>query len=156
MSVPFQPAAYHTVVPYLIIKGAAAAIDFYKQVLGAVEGMRILGPDGCVGHAEIKIGDSTIMLADEFPNMGYRGPKSLGGTPVNVLVYVPDADATFNRAIAAGAEVVRPVANQFYGDRSGMFLDPFGHSWSVATHVEDVPHDELMKRAAAMGKPEGS
>lgn len=152
MAVPFQPASYHTATPYLIIQGAAAAIEFYKQVFGATETMRIPGPAGCVGHAEIKIGDSAIMMADEFPEMGHRGPKSLGGTPVSILLYFLDADAVFNRAVAAGAKVVKPMANQFYGDRSGSFYDPFGHGWVVATHVEDVAPEEMQRRAAEFSK----
>ena len=156
MAVPFKPDGYHTATPYLIIHGAAAAIDFYKSVFGATEVMRIPHPDGRVGHAEIKIGDSTIMLADEFPELGHRGPKSLGGTTVSLMLYVEDADAVFDRAIAAGAEVVKPMMNQFYGDRSGTFYDPFGHGWTVATHVEDVSPDEMQRRAVEAAKQQGS
>jgi PhnB protein len=147
---PVQPIpdAYRAVTPYLIVDGAAAALDFYKQAFGAVETMRMPGPDGRIGHAEIKIGAAPIMLADEFPKMGFRSPKALGGTPVSLLVYVNDVDATFAQAVAAGATVVRPVQDQFYGDRSGVLTDPFGHSWNLATHKEDVPPEELAKRAA--------
>jgi len=156
MAVPFKPAGYHTATPYLIIKGAAAAIEFYKTVFGATELMRIPGPDDRVGHAEMKIGDSIIMLADEFPELGHRGPKSLGGTTVSLMLYVEDADGMFNRAVAAGAEVVKPMTNQFYGDRSGTFYDPFGHGWTVATHVEDVSPEEMQRRAAEWAKQQGS
>lgn len=142
------PAEYPRVMPYLIVDGAAAAIDFYTSVLGATERMRMPGPDGRIGHAELEIGESVIMLADENPDMGIRGPKAIGGTPVTLHVYVEDSDAAFERAVNAGASSLRPVENQFYGDRSGQFEDPFGHRWNVATHVEDVPADEMEKRAA--------
>ena len=144
------PDGYPRVTPYLYIDGAGAAIDFYGAVLGATERMRMGGPDGKVGHAELQIGDSVIMLADEHPDMGIRGPKTIGGTPVAISVYVEDVDAVFERALKEGATELRAVDNQFYGDRSGQFEDPFGHHWSVATHVEDVPPDEMAKRAAAM------
>ena len=143
------PDEYPRVMPYLIVDGAAAAIDFYTSVLGATERMRMPGPDGRIGHAELEIGESVIMLADENPDMGIRGPKSIGGTPVTLHVYVEDSDAAFERAVNAGASSLRPIENQFYGDRSGQFEDPFGHRWNVATHVEDVPADEMEKRAAA-------
>lgn len=157
MSVQPIPDAYRAATPYLIIDGAAAALDFYQRAFGAVEIMRIPGPDGRIGHAEIKIGDAPIMMADEFPNMGFRSPKALGGSPVSLLVYVNDVDATFARAVAAGATAVRPVQDQFYGDRSGVLIDPFGHCWNLATHKEDVPPEELTKRAsqAMSGKGEG-
>ena len=142
------PDGYPQVIPYLIVDGAGAAIDFYNSVLGATERMRMPGPEGRVGHAELELGDSVIMLADEFPDMGARGPKAVGGTPVSVLVYVEDVDAVFNRALQAGAKELRPLEDRFYGDRTGEFEDPFGHRWSVATHVEDVPPDEMEKRAA--------
>jgi PhnB protein len=142
------PDDYPRVTPYLIVDGAAAAIDFYKAVLGAAERMRMGGPDGKVGHAELEIGNSVIMLADEHPEMDALGPKTVGGTPVSLHVYVEDADGVFERAIEAGAEAERPVEDKFYGDRSGSFEDPFGHHWHVATHVEDVPPDEMSKRAA--------
>ena len=143
------PDEYPRVMPYLIVDGAAAAIDFYKSVFGATERMRLPGSDGRVGHAELEIGDAVIMLADENPRMGIRGPKAIGGTPVTIHVYVEDSDATFERAVGAGATAVRPMENRFYGDRSGQFEDPFGHRWDVSTHVEDVPPDEMEKRAAA-------
>jgi PhnB protein len=142
------PEDYPRVVPYLIVDGAAAAIDFYKAVLGATERFRLGGPDGKVGHAELEIGDSVIMLADEHREMDARGPKSVGGTPVSLHVYVEDADGVFARATEAGAKALRPVEDRFYGDRTGGFEDPFGHRWHVATHVEDVPEDEMSKRAA--------
>jgi PhnB protein len=143
------PANYPRVMPYLIVDGAAGAIDFYSSVLGARERMRMAGPDGRIGHAELELGDSLIMLADENPQMDIRGPASIGGTPVSLHVYVEDSDATFERAIEAGAKQLRAVEDQFYGDRSGRFEDPFGHRWDVATHVEDVPEEEMAKRAQA-------
>lgn len=143
------PAEYPRVTPYLAIDGAAAAIDFYCEVLGAEERMRMSAPDGRVGHAELSIGDSMIMLADLFEGMGPPSPKQLGGTPVSLMVYVEDVDDVFARAIKAGATEVAPVTDQFYGDRSGQFDDPWGHRWNVATHIEDVPEDEMARRAAA-------
>jgi PhnB protein len=135
------------VTPSLIIDGAAAAIDFYTGVFGAGVRMRMEGPDGRIGHAELQLGDSVLMLADEMPDMGILGPRSVGGTPVTISVYVEDVDATFERALKAGATEKRPVENQFYGDRSGQFEDPFGHRWNVGSHIEDVPEDEMMRRA---------
>ena len=143
------PDGYPRVMPYLVVDGASAAIDFYKEVFGATERMRMDGPDGKVGHAEVEIGDSVVMLADEFPDMGAKAPKAYGGSPVSLMVYVEDVDATFEVALKAGAKTVRPIENQFYGDRMGAFEDPFGHSWTVGTHIEDVPPDEMAKRAAA-------
>jgi PhnB protein len=143
------PEGFHTATPYLIVKGAARAIEFYKKAFGATELMRMTQPDGRIGHAEIKIGDSPIMLADEFPEMGSRSPESLGGSPVSVLLYVQDVDAVFKQAVAAGAKVTRPVKDQFYGDRSGGVTDPFGHQWYVATHKEDVSPEEMHRRASA-------
>ena len=143
------PDDYPRVTPYLYIDGASAAIDFYRSVLGASERMRMSGPDGKIGHAELDVGDSVIMLADSNPDMDVRSPKSIGGTPVALHVYVEDADGVFERAMQAGARQLRPVEDQFYGDRSGQFEDPFGHRWNVATHVEDVSPDEMAKRAAA-------
>jgi PhnB protein len=143
------PEDYPRVTPYLYVDGASDAIDFYCSVLGATERMRLPGPDGKLGHAELQIGDSVIMLADEHPDMDVRSPKTLGGTPLALHVYVEDADGVFARAVEAGAKALRPVEDQFYGDRSGQFEDPFGHRWNVATHVEDVPSDEMAKRAAA-------
>jgi PhnB protein len=143
------PDGYHHMTPYLIVNGAAKAIEFYKKVFGATEKMRMPSPGGKVGHAELTLGDSMIMLADEHPEMGARAPSAFGGSPVSLMVYVPDVDATVGTATAAGAKIVRPVENQFYGDRMGTIADPFGHQWHVATHVEDVPPDEMAKRAAA-------
>jgi PhnB protein len=144
------PDGYPRVTPYLHVDGASKAIEFYRTVFGAKERMRMAGPDGRIGHAELELGNSMIMVADEHPDMNVRGPKSIGGTPVTVLVYVEDVDRAFERALKAGAKELRPVENQFYGDRSGQFEDPFGHHWNVATHVEDVPPDEMAKRAAKM------
>ena len=143
------PDGYPRVIPYLSVDGATAAIEFYTSVLGATERMRMPAPGGKIGHAELELGDSVIMLADVFPEMGGQSPQSIGGTPVTVMTYVEDVDAVFAKAIAAGATVERPVEDQFYGDRAGQFVDPFGHKWFVATHVEDVPPDEMEKRAAA-------
>jgi PhnB protein len=145
------PDGYPTVSPYLCVDGATDAINFYKDVLGATERMRMAGPDGRVGHAELTIGDSVVMLADEYPDMGILGPRAFGGTPVTIGVYVDDVDATFERALSAGAKEIRAVQDQFYGDRSGQFEDPYGHRWSVSTHIEDVAPEEMAKRAAAMG-----
>jgi len=144
------PDGYPRVTPYLHVDGATRAIEFYSTVFGATERMRMPAPGGRIGHAELQIGDSVIMLADEFPDMNVRGPKAIGGTPVTVMVYVEDVDQVFSRAIKAGAKEIRPVMDQFYGDRSGEFEDPFGHRWNVATHVEDVPPDEMAKRAATV------
>jgi len=143
------PDGYHTATPYLIVNGAAQALEFYKKAFGATEMMRFPGPGGKIMHAEIKIGDSPIMLADEAPEMGARSPKTVGGTPVSLLLYVEDVDAWASKAVAAGAKVQRPVQDQFYGDRTGTFEDPFGHVWSIATHKEDVSLEEMKKRAAS-------
>ena len=141
------PEGYPRVTPYLIVDDGAAAIDFYTSVLGAGERMRMAGPDGKVGHAELNVGDSVIMLADEHPEMNAVGPKTVGGTPVSIHVYVEDSDSVFERAIEAGAKSLAPMEDKFYGDRSGSFEDPFGHHWNIATHVEDVPEEEMAKRA---------
>lgn len=143
------PEGYRSVTPYLHLQGAADAIDFYKRAFRATEVMRMTQPDGRVGHAELMIGDSMVMLADESPEMGIKGPRSIGGTPVTIHIYVEDVDATVDRAVAGGAKVLRPIENQFYGDRSGQIEDPYGHKWGVATHVEDVPPEEMEKRAKA-------
>jgi PhnB protein len=146
------PDGYPQVTPYLCVDGANQAIEYYSTVLGARERMRMGAPDGKVGHAELEIGDSLLMLADEFPEMGMRGPKAVGGTPVTISLYVDDVDGVFERAVQGGAKALRPVENQFYGDRTGQFEDPFGHRWSVATHVEDVSPEEMERRASeAMG-----
>jgi PhnB protein len=144
------PDGYHTVTPYLIIKGASDAIDYYKKAFGATELFR-MDHEGKVGHAEIKIGDSPIMLADESPQLGYTSPTTLGGTPVSIMIYVDDVDEIFKQAIAAGGKSEKPVQDQFYGDRSGTLKDPFGHVWHVATHKEDVSPEEMEKRMAAHG-----
>jgi PhnB protein len=146
------PDGYNQAIPYLSCKNAGSAIEFYKKAFGATELMRMASPDGKVGHAEIKIGDARIMIADEFPEMDVRSPQSLGGTPVGIHIYVTDVDALAQRAEAAGATVQRPVADQFYGDRSVTLGDPFGHRWFFATHKEDVPPEELQRRAAAAMK----
>ncbi len=140
------PEGYHSVTPYLIIKGATEAIDFYKKAFGATELFRMPAPGGKIGHAEIKIGDSPIMLADESPEMGYKSPQSLGGSPISIMIYVADVDTVFKQAIAAGGKEQRPVKDQFYGDRSGTLEDPFGHVWHVATHKEDVSPEEMERR----------
>ncbi len=142
------PAGYPRVTPYLSVDGGAAAIDFYVQVLGATESVRMAGPEGKIGHAELKIGDSLIMLADASAEMGGQTPGSLGGTPVTLMVYVEDVDAVCEKAVAAGATMEREVDVQFYGDRAGQFVDPFGHKWFIATHVEDVDPEEMQRRAA--------
>jgi PhnB protein len=142
------PDGYPRISPYLCVDDAGAAIDFYGKVFGASERVRMPAPDGKIGHAELQFGDSVIMLSDEYPEMGIRSPKAVGGTPVTISVYVEDVDDVFDRAVEAGATALRQVEDQFYGDRSGQFEDPFGHRWSVATHIEDVPPDEMAKRAA--------
>ena len=144
------PDGYQAVTPYLFIKGAAQAIEFYKQVFGATERLRIEGPNGTLGHAEISIGGSAIMMADECPAMKALSPQALGGTPVLIHLYVPDVDAVVKKAVAAGSKLLQPVEDKFYGDRSGSLLDPFGHLWGVATHREDVAPEEMKRRAAAM------
>ena len=149
MAVKAIPDGYHSVTPYLIISGATAAIEYYKQAFGAIELMRMPAPGGKIGHAEIKIGDSPIMLADEYPEMGYKGPQSLGGSPVSIMIYVEDVDTIFNQAVAAGATVKEAVSDKFYGDRLGTVTDPFGHVWHISTHKEDVSMEEMKKRAQA-------
>ncbi|MDQ3473770.1 MAG: VOC family protein [Acidobacteriota bacterium] len=150
------PEGYHSVTPYLSIKGAAAAIDYYKEVFGATELFRMAGPEGKIGHAEIKIGNSPIMLADEYPDMEFVSPQTLGGTPIGLMIYVDDVDTMFKNAISGGAKEIKPLQNQFYGDRSGTLKDPFGHVWTVATHVEDVAPEEMERRAAAAHGGSGS
>jgi PhnB protein len=152
MAVKPIPDGYHSVTPYLILDDAARALEFYKKAFGAVELLRMPAPGGRIGHAEIRIGDSPIMLADESPQMNARSARSFGGSPVSLMVYVENVDALVAQAVAAGGKLVRPVADQFYGDRTGGIDDPFGYHWYLATHVEDVPPDELERRAAkAMG-----
>jgi PhnB protein len=144
------PDGYRGAIPYLTVKNAAAAIDFYKQAFGATELVRMAAPDGKIGHAEIKIGDAMLMLSDEYPEMNVLSPETIGGSPVVIHLYVENVDVTAGQAIAAGAKVVRPVEDQFYGDRAGKFTDPFGHHWWLATHKEDVAPEEMKKRAAAL------
>jgi PhnB protein len=146
------PDGYHHVTPYLSIKGAAAAIDFYKQAFGAIEVVRMPQPDGRIGHAELKFGDSFVMLADEFPEMQVVGPKTLGNTSVGLLLYVDDVDKTVERAVALGAKITKPIQDQFYGDRNATLEDPFGHKWTVAVHLEDVTPEEMNRRMTAMTK----
>jgi PhnB protein len=150
--VSFIPKGYRTVTPYLACGGAAAAIDFYRKAFGAKERMRMPGPGGKIGHAELEIGGSRVMLADEHPEIGFLGPRSRGGSAVHLHVYVKDVDAVVARAVAAGAKLVREVADQFYGDRSGSLEDPSGHVWHIATHQEDLSAAELRKRAAKKAK----
>ena len=145
------PEGYPRVTPYLCVDGASAAIDFYSAVFGATERMRMPAPDGKVAHAELQFGDSVVALSDEYPELDARSPKAFGGSPVTMSVYVEDVDAVFERALKAGAKALRPVEDQFYGDRSGQFEDPFGHRWSVGTHIEDVSPEEMAKRAQATG-----
>ena len=143
------PEGYHTVTPYLIFDGAGGAIEFYKRALGASEVMRLDDPTGRIHHAEIKIGDSRIMLADEHPEIQALSPKTVGGSPVSMHLYVEDVDSAIERAVASGAKLIRPVADQFYGDRVGGIEDPFGYRWFIATHKEDLTIDEIRRRAAA-------
>src|SRR5262249_16632899 len=143
------PPGYHTVTASLIVRDAAAAIDFYKKALGAEERMRMQTPDGKISHAELKIGDSVIFLADEMPNMNCKSPQSLGGTANNLFLYVEDVDKSFKQATDAGANVAMPVMDMFWGDRFGSFTDPFGHSWSMATHIEDLKPEEIEERGKA-------
>jgi PhnB protein len=155
MAVKPIPDGYPRVSPYLVVDGAQKAIEFYTSVLGFTERMRMPGPDGRIGHAELQLVDSVVMLADEFPDMGAKAPGAYGGSPVSLTVYVEDVDATFEKATGAGATVVRPPENQFYGDRSATFDDPFGHRWTVNTHVEEVSPEEMGRRAAEMGQGQG-
>ena len=147
MAVKPIPEGYHSITPYLIVRDATRAIDFYTRAFGATELFRLDAPGGKIGHAELQLGDSRIMLADEFPEMGARGPQTIGGSPVHLLLYVQDVDSVFRQAISAGAVEARPVKDQFYGDRSGNLTDPFGHSWTVATHTEDLSPEEMQRRS---------
>ncbi len=144
------PTGYHSITPYLITRNAAKALDWYKEVFGAVEEMRFPMPDGRVGHAELKIGDSHLMLADEFPERQAVSPETVGGTASAIMLYVPDVDAVFKKAIAMGAKSKEEVTDKFYGDRNGTFYDPFGHQWTVGTHIEDVTPEEMQRRMAQM------
>jgi PhnB protein len=143
------PDGYSTLTPYLIVPDGAASVEFYRRAFGASERMRLVTPDGKIGHAELVIGDSVVMLADEYPAHGARAPQHFGGSPVMLHLYVQDVDAVVARAVAAGATLTRPVQDQFYGDRSGAVTDPFGHLWHIATHIEDVAPEEIARRAAA-------
>jgi len=147
MAVKPIPDGWHTVTPSLTVRGAARAIEFYKQAFGAKETMRMPGPEGKIMHAELKIGDSVVMLNDEFPDMGTRSPESLGGSPASLFLYVEDVDAAFDRAVKAGAQVAMPVQDMFWGDRFGRVIDPFGHGWAMATHKEDLTPEEIARRA---------
>jgi PhnB protein len=149
------PEGYHSITPYLIIDGAAQALEYYKTAFGAVELFR-MEHGGKIGHAEMKIGDSPFMLSDEHPEMGYRGPKGLGGSPVGIMIYVDDVDTTFKQALDAGGTELKALQDQFYGDRSGTLTDPFGHVWTVATHKEDVSPEEMEKRLASMAAGAGA
>jgi PhnB protein len=150
MPVKKKPDGYASVTPYLIVAGAAQAIDWYRDAFGAVERTRMEAGEGKLGHAELQVGDSVVMLADEYPDMGFKGPVAYGGSPVSMLLYVDDVDASWAKAVGMGAEVVRPLADQFYGDRTGTLKDPFGHQWTLATHVEDVSDEEIGRRYQAM------
>lgn len=143
------PEGYHTVTPYLVVRDAGRAIDFYKRALGAKEVIRMPGPGGKIMHAEIQIGDSMVMLCDEFPESGGQSPQVLKGTPVSLYLYVEDVDTVFNQALAAGATAQMPVQDMFWGDRYGKLVDPFGHVWSIATHKEDLTAEQVSQRAAA-------
>ncbi len=152
MNVKAIPDGYHSVTPYLIVHDAAAAIDFYKKAFGAIERMRLPMPGGRLGHAEVQIDDSVIMLADEHPEMGVKSAKTIGGSPVSLLIYVENVDEAYPKALAAGGKEIRPLTTQFYGDRSGVLVDPFGIQWTIASHVEDVSLEEVQNRMKAMMK----
>lgn len=147
---PYIPFGYHSVTPYLTVNGAKQAIEFYQAAFGATEVLRLDMPGDKIGHAEIQIGDSRVMLADEFPEWDSRSPQTIGGTPSSLMIYVEDCDAVYNRAVAAGATPLMPVADQFYGDRSGTLKDPFGHKWTIATHKETLSQEEMQRRVTAM------
>ena len=155
MSVKPIPDGYHTATPYLIVKGAAKALDFYKRAFGAEEMVKLETPDGSIAHAEFRVGDSPIMLGEEMAEMGFLAPQGPGASPVSIMLYVADADVMFAQAITAGATEASPVADQFYGDRSGILLDPFGHRWTIATHIEDVSAEEIHRRFAEMLSQKG-
>lgn len=143
------PKGYHTVTPSIVVKGAAGAIDFYRKAFGAEELMRFPGPDGSIMHAEIRIGDSVVMLGDEMPEQGGRSPKSIGGTPVSFFVYKENVDAAWKQAVDAGAKTIMPLADQFWGDRTGCLEDPYGHRWWLAQHVQDLTPEEMQRNAEA-------
>jgi len=147
------PAGYAGVTPYLIVHDAARMLEFYKKAFGATEVLRIPAPGGRIGHAEIKIGEGMVMLADESPEMGHKSPQTIGGTPITLMFYVRDVDAQFNKALAAGGTVKNPLKDQFYGDRSGTLTDPSGHIWTIATHIEDVTPEEMDRRMKKMMAP---
>jgi PhnB protein len=153
--VSYIPKGYNSVTPYLVVKGASQAIDYYKKVFGATETVRMPGPDGTIGHAELKIGDSHIMLADETPSMGagHMSAATIGGSPVSLYVYLPNVDDVVKRATADGAKLLKPVQDQFYGDRSGFIQDPFGHLWGIATHIEDVSPEDMKERMKKIMQP---
>jgi len=152
MAVKAKPDGYHTATPYLILRDAARALDFYRRAFGATELMRMEGPDGKVGHAEVRIGDSPIMLADEHPEIGALSPRRIGASPVSIMLYVEDVDRVVERTLAAGAKLVRPVKDQFYGDRSGTVTDPAGHIWHIGTHKEDLSLEEIKRRGEALAQ----
>ena len=156
MPVKAIPDGYHSVTPYLIVRGAARAIEFYKQAFGATELVRMNAPGDKIGHAEVKIGNSIVMLADEMPQWGAKAPDTLGGSAVHLMIYVEDCDTVFNRALQAGATQTQPLKDQFYGDRSGSLTDPFGHQWTIATHKEDLSDEEMQRRAAEAMKEMGA
>ena len=156
MAVKPIPDGYHTVTPYLVVHDAAKALEFYKKAFGAQETVRMPGPGGRIMHAEIKIGDSMVMLSDENLAWGHKSATTIGGSPIGICLYVKDVDAPAKQAVAAGAKEVKPVQDQFYGDRSGTVADPFGHVWTIATHKEDVSHEEMQRRMASAQKQQGS
>lgn len=146
------PDGYHSLTPYLILTNASKAIDFYKEVFKATESKRFADPSGRIGHAELRVGDSVLMLSDEYPDMGFKSPQTLDTTPVLIMLYVDDVDACLARASAAGAKVLKPLRDEFYGDRTATFTDPFGHLWTVATHIEDVTNEEMQRRMEELMK----
>lgn len=156
MAVKPIPDGYHSLTPYLMVTGAQRAIDFYKDVFRATEMTCFDDPSGRIAHAELRIGDSVLMLSDEYPEMGYKSPQTIGGSPVLTMVYVEDVDLCFARATAAGAKVLKPLRDEFYGDRTGTFADPFGHLWTVSTHVEDVSREDMQRRMEDMIKKQSS
>ncbi len=155
INVPYKPEGYHTVTPYLVVDGAERAIAFYQKAFGAIEVMRLAMPGGKIGHAELQLGESRIMLSDEFPQWDSRGPLAIGGTAVSIMVYVEDCDAVYAQAVAAGAKGLMPVQDQFYGDRSGSLRDPFGHKWHISTQKEILSQEEIQQRATKMFTPAG-